>query len=86
MAPPRASSKGMPIPRPTPRPTFKALVVLAAAAMLADLDGWDGQSGLEVAELELVVGSCCSLAVGTSVIPAAKSEPFCMRFPVFRLN
>ncbi len=81
----------MPIPRPTPRPTFKALAVLAAAAaaaMLADIDGWDGQSGLEIAaleefvvveeelEFELVVGNCCSLAVGTSVIPGAKSEPF----------
>lgn len=88
----------MPIPRPTPRPTFKALAVLAAAAILADIDGWDGQSGLEVAaleefvvleeelEFELVVGNCCSLAVGTSVIPGAKSEPFCMRSPDFRLN
>lgn len=82
----------MPIPRPTPRPTFKALAVLAAvAAMLADIDGWDGQSGLELAALEefvvleeeLVVRNCCSLAVGTSVIPGAKSEPFCMRSPDF---
>jgi len=33
----------MPIPRPTPRPTFKALAVIAAAAaMLADIDGWMG--------------------------------------------
>ncbi len=89
----------MPIPRPTPRTTFKALVVLAAvAAMLADIDGWDGQSGLELAaleefvvlkeelEFELIVGSCCSLAVGTSVIPGAKSEPFCMRSPDFGVH
>ena len=81
--------------RPTPRPTFKALAVLAAAAMLVDLDGWDEQSGLELAaleefvvleeelEFELVVGNCCSLALGTSVIPGAKSEPFCMRSPDF---
>jgi len=86
----------MPILRPTPRPTFKALAVLAAAAaMLADIDGWDGQLGLGLAaleefvvleeelEFELVVGNCCSLALGTSVIPGAKSEPFCMRSPDF---
>jgi len=71
------------------------LLAAAAAAMLADIDGWDGHSGLELAaleefvvleeelEFELVVGNCCSLAVGTSVIPGAKSEPFCTRSPDF---
>ena len=94
-SPPIAASKGMPIPRPTPRPTFKALALLAVAAAL---DNTDRQLGVEVLELgdpdgivevpelRLVVGVCCNLAVGTSVNPGAKFEPFCISPPVLIVN
>ena len=96
--PPKAATKGKPIPRPNPRPNFRALILLAPVAALADIDIWYAQSVIELLELgeltvavdeldfELSMRFGFTIAFGTSSTVYAKAEPFCMIAGDVRLN
>ncbi len=96
--PPKAASKGMPIPRCNPKPNFRALVLLATAAALTNMDAWNVQSVIEplelgelniaVEELEFKFGMRFgfNIAFGTSSTVEAKAEPFCMNAGDVRLD